>query len=90
VESFDWDVHNEGHVWKHDIAPAEAEDAMRDPDRLPVGAYNREGEKRWAILGATEHGRRLFVVFTTRRDSIRVVMARPANSAEARRYRRGR
>ena len=66
----------------------EAEDAMRDLKRLGVPAYNVHGERRWALLGATEAGRILFVVFTRRRGKIRVVMAREAEGPEKRRYRR--
>jgi len=41
------------------------------------------------MLGATEVGRILFVVFTRKVRVIRVVTARPATERERRRYRRG-
>lgn len=63
------------------------EDALCDPARLAVDAYNAQTEKRWAVLASTEDGSVLFTVFTKRRSAIRVVMARPASPREARRYR---
>jgi hypothetical protein len=31
VPGFDWDRHNEAHVRRHDVEPAEAEEAQLDP-----------------------------------------------------------
>lgn len=87
VEEYDWDEHNEEHVQKHGLEPWEVEDALCDPARLAVAAYNTQSEKRWAIVASTEDGSLLFAVFTKRRSAIRVVMARPASPREARRYR---
>ncbi len=84
---FDWDPGNEDHVRKHDVEPREAEEALRDPRRLGVGAYNVQGERRWAVLAATESGRILFLVFTRREPMVRVVTARDARKREKRRYR---
>ncbi len=90
MEDIDWDRHNEEHVWQHGVAPEDVEDALRDPDVLSLDAYNRGGEKRWAVLGATGGDRLLFIVFTARSSSIRIVTARPATDREMRRYRKGR
>ena len=59
-------------------------------DRLGFGvsAYNTPTERRWGIVGATEDGRVLFVVFTRRRSAIRVLQARDADPKYKRRYRR--
>lgn len=61
---------------------------MLDPRRIGMPAYNVEGERRWALLGATEEGRQLFVVYMRRRGRIRVVSARNATAGEKRRYRK--
>ncbi len=55
---------------------------------MGVGAYNVEGERRWAVIGAAADGRVLFVVYTWRHGRIRVVTARDADLAQRRRYRR--
>ncbi len=85
---YDWDENNETHVGRHGVEPFEAEEALEDPDRVGVAAYNVRGETRWATLGATEDGRILFVVFIRRRGGIRVATARDAEPREKRRYRR--
>ena len=68
---------------------SEAEEALGDPHRRVQPAYDWRGQRRWAMLGATEAGRILFVVFTRRVRVIRVVTARLATERERRRYRRG-
>lgn len=85
---YDWDENNEAHVGRHGVEPYEAEEALEDPDRVGVAAYNARGETRWATLGATEDGRILFVVFVRRRGGIRVATARDAEPREKRRYSR--
>lgn len=84
----DWDAANEEHIARHGVAPEEAEEAMTDPRRLRVPAYDVEGERRRAVVGATEDGRVLFVVYTRRGDRLRVITARDAHPAQRRRYRR--
>lgn len=88
---FDWDAENADHiVERHGITPAEAEEAMADPRRIRADAYQVPGEQRRAIVGATEGGRILYVVYTRRGGMVRVVTARDAVATEQRRYRRGR
>ena len=84
---FAWDEHNSDHVRRNGIEPEDVEDAVLDPGRLGAPAYDRGIEKRWALLGTTESGRVLFVVYTARRGRIRVVTARDATRSERRRYR---
>lgn len=64
-------------------------EALLDTGRVGIDAYNVRGERRWALLGSTEGGRVLFVVFTRRTEKIRVVTAREAEDKEKRRYKRG-
>jgi uncharacterized DUF497 family protein len=85
---FDWDEANEEHIARHGVAPEEAEEALIDPRRLRMPAYDVEGEERRAVLGATEDGRVLFVVYTRRRGRLRVITARDAHPVQRRRYRR--
>ncbi|PNY81271.1 BrnT family toxin [Deinococcus koreensis] len=87
--SFQWDDANEGHIARHGVEPAEAEDALSDPDAVPAFARPaNDGEWRGALVGQTEDGRYLTVIFTYRADLIRVVTARDATDTEKRRYRR--
>lgn len=84
----EWDDANAGHLARHDVTREEAEEALLDPGRIGAPAYNVEGERRWAAIGATEDGRVLFVVFTRRGGGVRVITARDATHRERRRYRR--
>ena len=45
-----------------------------------------QSEKRWFLLGKTGAHRLLFVVFTVREESIRVISARDMNKKERRIY----
>ena len=83
---FDWDDYNIDHIAEHGLEPEEVEEALHDPRRIGVPAYNVSHERRWAVLGATEDGRILFVVFTRRQGFIRVVTARGATDRERRWY----
>jgi hypothetical protein len=88
MPAFEWDEGNAEHIAEHGVTPEEAEEALQDQRRVGVGAYNAEGERRSAVVGATDDGRVLFVVYTWRRGNIRVVTARDADQAQRRRYRR--
>lgn len=81
----EWDNGNLDHI---DIHGVSAEEALLDPRRIRVPSHHGSDEPRWAILGATESGRILFVVYTRRANRVRVVAARNATQTERRRYRR--
>jgi len=87
---FEWDGDNIGHIGGHGVSIEEAEQALLDEGRVPSPAYQTSGERRSAVLGSTEEGRLLFVVYTFRRGLIRVVTARDATANEGRSYRRRR
>ncbi len=86
---FEWDAGNLSEIGKHDLYLTDVEDAMADPGLLQRPAYERDGEVRSKIIGATPFGRILVVVFTERRESLRVVTAWPASRRDVRRYREG-
>ena len=87
---FDWDDDNLEKVARHGITLEEIEAVFADPSRLSVPAYRVQGERRRAIVGATDEGRILFIVFTVRRGLARVVTAYEAGDRDRRRYRRRR
>lgn len=64
---FDWDRANIGHVARHGILPAEAEQVILN-DPLDLGMEIVEGEERYLNVGATLQGRVLLVVTTWRDD----------------------
>ena len=71
---FDWDEANIGHVARHSVLPAEAEQVILN-DPVDLGIEIIEGEERHLNLGATVRGRILLVVTTWREDRVRVVTA---------------
>lgn len=77
---FDWDKANLDHIARHDVSSAEAEEAfLNDPVELK---FTDEDEPRWSIIGRTNLGRFLIVVFTERGLSLRVITAFDATKRE--------
>jgi uncharacterized DUF497 family protein len=60
-DAFDWDAGNEDHILNHGVEPGEVEEALLDPARIRADARNAPGERRYALIGATEEARVLFV-----------------------------
>ncbi len=89
-DPFDWEESNEDHVLAHGVEPGEVEEALLDPDGFGVNAYDIPREQREALVGATEEGRILLVVYTMRGEKIRPITTRDASEAQKRRYRRRR
>src|SRR5258706_12936072 len=75
---FDWDKGNEKKNWsKHRVTRGEAEAAFFDPNKqdYPDPTHSMQ-EKRHIIIGQTKNGRLLFLVYTTRDQTIRVISPR--------------
>ena len=81
---FEWDEGNIDKNWiKHKVGLKEAEQAFVDPKAIvSEDPKHSKIESRWLLLGKTEQGRRLAVVFTRRRNKIRVISARPQSRKE--------
>ncbi len=88
MTTFDWDTANISHIARHNVISEEVEEALFDPRKIGTLAYQVENEPRWAVLGKSNQGRVLFIVFTRRNNLIRVITARDATNKEKRRYRR--
>lgn len=90
---FDWDDGNLEHAAESNgLALEEIEQAFTDPHRQRGRAYNQPTplglERRQVIVGETQDGRLLFVVFTMHGAKIRPIAARVADADERRVYRR--
>lgn len=87
---FDWDDWNTGKNWeRHRVTPEEAEDVFfHDPMLLRSDSGHSGTERRFQAMGETASGRKLLVVFTVRRNLIRVISARDLNRKESNEYRR--
>lgn len=85
---FIWDSWNQEHIARHDVEPYEAEETMADPGRVKVNTHGIGEEKR-GLIGKTEEGRYLVVIYTKREDGFYVITARDAEEDEKKWYRRG-
>ncbi|MDA8126107.1 MAG: BrnT family toxin [Deltaproteobacteria bacterium] len=85
---FEWDKYNSGKIGdKHRVTPVECEQVFFN---LPIitGSDDKhlQTEARFYVLGQTNSGRRLFLVFTVREDKLRVISARDMNRKERKAY----
>ena len=85
-----WDDHNAAkNRNKHGVEPVECEELFFNRPLFVVeDAVHSDRETRYHALGATDSGRRLLVVFTIRRDLIRVISARDTSRKERALYER--
>ena len=83
-EGFDWDDANSDKNWlKHKVSKIECEQVFfNSPLIITDDEKHSESEKRWLLLGRTDMNRKLFVVFTLRKNLIRVISARSMNKKE--------
>jgi uncharacterized protein len=87
---YEWDpAKNETNIEKHSISFFEAVKAFDDPSiRVEQSSRPEHGESRF--LGIGRMGDELITVAATNRgDRVRIISARIASYAEARRYRAG-
>ncbi len=85
---FDWDEGNLLKNWeKHRVSAVECEQVFFNrPAVVTEDAEHSRQEERMFALGQTDAGRLLFVVFTIRRDLIRVISARDMSKRERKEY----
>ena len=84
-EGFDWD---DGNLFKnqkkHDVSYSECEQIFFNIPLLIADdfAHGNDEEDRYLALGRTDQNRRLYLVFTIRGNSIRVISARDMTRIE--------
>ena len=86
---FDWDAGNETRsLQKHSITCEEAEEVFATRLFVPLGEQIEPfpHEPRYGLLGETATGKALFLVFTIRKERIRVISVRPMNAKEKKFY----
>jgi len=85
---FEWDQNNIEKNWlKHKVTPVECEQIFfNQPLIIDDDSKHSDTEKRFYVLGKTDLGRKLFVVFTIRKKNIRIISARDMNKKEKRSY----
>ena len=74
---FDWDTGNTGKNKKHGVEDWECEEVFFDQRKVTLKDKLHSGtETRYITLGQTKQKRLLFLVYTTRAESIRIISAR--------------
>ncbi len=81
---FEWDKGNLTKNWeRHQVSMGECEQVFYNEPLIVFDDDNHsQNEKRWYLLGITDTGRELFIVFSIRKDLIRVISARDMNKKE--------
>jgi len=89
VEGFEWDQSNIEKNWeKHRVSYLECEEVFfNQPLWVQEDEIHSKFEPRYYVLGRSNDGRHLFIVFTIRRNKIRVISARNMSRRERRIYR---
>jgi len=87
-EGFNWDEGNLAKNWeKHRVTPWECEQVFFNvPLVVADDRAHSTVEPRYYVLGRTDAGRRLFIIFTARKRRIRVISARDMSPKERRTY----
>jgi uncharacterized DUF497 family protein len=85
---FEWDDGNIDKSWiKHGVSPSECEQMFfNQPLVVADDDIHSELEDRFYALGRTDANRLLFVVFTIRKDMIRIISARDMSAKERKAY----
>ncbi len=83
-EGFQWDSGNtDKNLYKHKVSNAECEQVFfNQPIIVLDDTKHSEDENRLYLLGRTDQDRFLFVVFTIRKNLIRIISARDMNKKE--------
>lgn len=81
---FQWDKGNSEKNWiRHQVTNNECEQVFfNKPLIVADDPKHSQTEKRWYGLGRTDFNRLLFIVFTIRKNLIRIISARDMNKKE--------
>jgi len=82
--AFEWDEGNKDKNFiKHKVTNEECEEVFFDSNKkIAIDILHSGEEERYILLGKTKNNRYLFLVFTIRKDMIRVVSARDLSKKE--------
>lgn len=84
---FEWDKGNIGKNKKHSVEDKEAEEAFADKNKVIYkDVFHSQKEKRFVLIGKTNKGRLLYVIFTRRGKKIRIISVRDINRKEVKLY----
>jgi uncharacterized DUF497 family protein len=85
--SYEWDpAKARANFAKHGVRFADAVSVLEDDLALTIRDPSSEDEERWITLGRNILGRIVVVVYTWRKDNVRLISARPATAREKNQY----
>ena len=85
--SYEWDpAKARANFAKHGVRFADAVTVLEDDFALTMRDPSSDEEERWITLGRDDLGRLIVVVYTWRRDNVRLISARPATAREKSQY----
>ena len=84
---FEWDSYNQTKIrLRQNIIPEEAEQACFSRNAVIFDTKHSSAEQRYQLIGFSGVGRMLFIVFTIRKNKIRIISARSASKKERANY----
>lgn len=84
---FEWDdAKARANKAKHGVLFDEAATVFADAPRTFVDSSHSGNEVRYSVIGWSDRSRLLLVIVTERAGNLRIISARPATKAEARKY----
>jgi uncharacterized DUF497 family protein len=89
ILEFEWDTGNEQKNWiRHNVSAEEAEEPFFAEERLVLEdkPHSTKQEARHILIGKSKKSRMLFIVYTMRKDKIRIISARDADRKEVSLY----
>ena len=85
-----WDpAKADSNLSKHKIHFSDAEAVLFDPLALTIEDESAEGERRFITVGADALNRIILIVYTYRKENIRLISARRATRRERKTYEEG-
>jgi len=89
---FEWDqAKAQGNLRKHGVSFEEGESVFYDPQSLTIAdPGHSEEECRFVDIGTSNQNRVLVVVYTERKDRIRIITVRKATRTEPKQYEQSR
>ncbi len=87
INNFEWDLGNINHIKKHSFKIKECEDSfLNKPLFISEDKSHSQVETRYKLMGRSSEFRNLILVFTFRKDKIRVISVRDQNKNEKKLY----
>jgi uncharacterized DUF497 family protein len=86
--TFEWDEDKaKANLKKHRVSFEEAKTVFNDPLAITIpDPQHSSDESRYIDIGCSSQGRTLVVVYTERKENIRVISSREATRLERQRY----